>query len=92
MPVTLFIEVLRMLRWKAMRKYDRARIGMARYPAVYYPEMYVLRGGYSQFFPAFPVVLFGWIFVYFCLITGIMRSTSVPQNERKSIQKRVAPL
>lgn len=40
--------------WKAARKYDRARIGMARYPAVHYPEMYVLRGGYSQFFPTFP--------------------------------------
>ena len=61
MPVVLLIELLRMLRWKAVRKYDRARIGMARYPAVHYPEMYVLRGGYSQFFPEFPVELFSLI-------------------------------
>ena len=37
-----------------MRKTDRERNGMA-FPKLYYPELYLLEGGYKAFYAKYPV-------------------------------------
>lgn len=41
-------------RYEAARSLDRHHAGVARYPRVHYPEMYLLHGGYSTFYRAHP--------------------------------------
>jgi M-phase inducer tyrosine phosphatase len=57
-----------MLTWlrhsaKHVRSKDRAMNGRV-YPKVCYPEMYILEGGYSQFYEQFPVSCYHSIVTY----------------------------
>ena len=38
-----------------MRETDRKKNGMASFPKLYYPELYILKGGYNAFYPRYPV-------------------------------------
>lgn len=40
--------------YNLLRSFDR-EINFKRYPELHYPEIYLLEGGFSQFFPNFPV-------------------------------------
>lgn len=52
----LFVSIRADLhRYKAARNLDRHHVGAARYPLVYYPEMYLLEGGYRAFYSAHKV-------------------------------------
>ena len=42
--------------YKAMRDMDRRFHGTALYPKVFYPEIYLLEGGYKNFFTQFPAL------------------------------------
>lgn len=44
-------------RCRFIRERDRAAND---YPSLYYPEMYILKGGYKEFFPQHPVPWVGW--------------------------------
>jgi hypothetical protein len=41
-------------RCALLRARDRAVVGIAHYPKLLYPELYVLKGGYRAFFAEFP--------------------------------------
>ena len=40
-----------------MRKMDREKNGM-KFPLLYYPELYLLEGGYKKFYELYPVCEF----------------------------------
>lgn len=42
--------------WRYLRRCDRRLIGEDKYPRVFYPEIYVISGGYKAFFHSFPML------------------------------------
>ena len=40
---------------KFLREMDRKRNGLADFPKLYYPELYLAHGGYKSFYEQFPV-------------------------------------
>lgn len=43
-----------------MREHDRNINGMTNFPKLYYPELYLLHGGYKAFFEQYCVSLLRW--------------------------------
>ena len=56
-----------------MRGIDRKRNDMA-FPRLYYPELYLLEGGYKAFYEQFPVSLSPTVcaFIYVCVSEATM--------------------
>jgi len=42
---------------KFLREMDRKKNGLADFPKLYYPELYLAHGGYKSFYEQFPVSL-----------------------------------
>lgn len=40
--------------WKIMRELDRNYNGIENFPRLFYPEMYIIEGGYKEFFKQYP--------------------------------------
>lgn len=57
-----------------MRSRDRAE-NMDRYPTLYYPEIYVLKGGYKQFYAGHKVSR-TWSSVFYFVYIYIIKSLS----------------
>lgn len=51
----LYIIDYILFRSRFLRETDRKRNGMALFPQLYYPELYLLDGGYKAFFAKHPV-------------------------------------
>jgi hypothetical protein len=45
--------------WRLMRELDRKLKGYENFPSLFYPEMYIIEGGYKQFFKKYPELCSG---------------------------------
>lgn len=76
-------------RCRFIRERDRASND---YPSLYYPEMYILKGGYKEFFPQHPVP---WVGVAIVSVGGLgYRERARPGGSprRRSREDWVTPL
>ena len=59
-----------------MRETDRGKNGMKNFPQLFYPELYLLDGGYKAFFNEYPVCVCTRVCVCVCVISGIIITKS----------------